>query len=412
MEKLENIRIKMILEQPFFGNLLMHLKFEESDDVETLGIDGKNIFYNKEFIENSKDVEIIFLMIHQILHLILFHPIRALKYPKDELFDKACDLVVNSITLDSLSNCDKNRLRDFDIPHMLEYDEASQYTAEQVYEKLRQKKNEMQQQNPKSDITDEDVVKSMDSLSNLFHDSKQNKSLSDSHNKWGNLAKQSVSELHNLQSELMNYIREASENAKMRPGNMPAALTRLIKSFESQKIDWRTALRNFVEAEVTDYSFNPPDRRFSDSNFMLPDFNATEVKATGIFFFIDVSGSMSDEDVAECKAEVKNCIRQYNDKVSGYLGYFDYVVSNLQDFDDEETMASIEALGGGGTSFINIFKYLDEHESEFEVEKKKVIILTDGYADYPNVDDINVDEVLWVINNEDVTPPFGEVIRI
>ena len=145
---------------------------------------------------------------------------------------------------------------------------------------------------------------------------------------------------------------------------------------------------------------------------LLPDFNETEEKATGIFFFIDVSGSMDEEEIAECKAEVLSCIRQYNEKVDGYLGYFDYKVSNLQSFNDEESMVSIEALGGGGTSFENIFKYIDQHEDEFECEKKKVIILTDGYAEFPDVDTLHVDEILWVINNEEITPPYGEVVRI
>ena len=181
---------------------------------------------------------------------------------------------------------------------------------------------------------------------------------------------------------------------------------------ETEKIDWKSALRNFVETEVTDYSFNPPDKRYSSSDYLLPDFNDTEEKATGIFFFIDVSGSMSDEQVTECKAELRSCIKQYNGKVEGYLGYFDYEVSNLKSFDDEESMDEIESLGGGGTSFVNIFKYLDEHDDEYEVEKKKVIIMTDGFATFPEEETLNVDEVLWIINNDEVTPPFGEVIRI
>ena len=45
-------------------------------------------------------------------------------------------------------------------------------------------------------------------------------------------------------------------------------------------------------------------------------------------------------------------------------------------------------------------------------EKKKVIILTDGYADFPDEGSLNVDELMWVINNEEAEPPYGEVVRI
>ena len=38
--------------------------------------------------------------------------------------------------------------------------------------------------------------------------------------------------------------------------------------------------------------------------------------------------------------------------------------------------------------------------------------MTDGFATFPEEETLNVDEVLWIINNDEVTPPFGEVIRI
>ena len=45
---LETIKLKLILEQPFFGNLLMHIKFKEDKDVNGMGTNGIDIFYKRD----------------------------------------------------------------------------------------------------------------------------------------------------------------------------------------------------------------------------------------------------------------------------------------------------------------------------------------------------------------------------
>ena len=41
-----------------------------------------------------------------------------------------------------------------------------------------------------------------------------------------------------------------------------------------------------------------------------------------------------------------------------------------------------------------------------------IVILTDGYAPFPPERMAMDIPVLWLINNEDVTPPWGKVARI
>ena len=79
-------------------------------------------------------------------------------------------------------------------------------------------------------------------------------------------------------------------------------------------------------------------------------------------------------------------------------------------FTDEEEFSIIRPQGGGGTSFQCIFEYVREHLEE--MEPTSIIILTDGYAPFPNEEDAMDIPVLWIINNEDVTPPWGKVARI
>ena len=67
----------------------------------------------------------------------------------------------------------------------------------------------------------------------------------------------------------------------------------------------------------------PPDRRFRESPFFLPDFNDTEIVVKDILFMVDTSGSMSDKQITEAYSEIKGAIDQFGGKLMGWLGFFD-----------------------------------------------------------------------------------------
>ena len=67
-------------------------------------------------------------------------------------------------------------------------------------------------------------------------------------------------------------------------------------------------------------------------------------------------------------------------------------------------------LGGGGTDFSLIFDYL--HKNMMDEPPSSIVILTDGCAIYPEEKEGNDIPVLWIINNEDIDPPWGKIARI
>ncbi len=70
----------------------------------------------------------------------------------------------------------------------------------------------------------------------------------------------------------------------------------------------------------------------------------------------------------------------------------------------------IRPQGGGGTRFDIIFNYVREKmEDDLPVS---IVILTDGYAPYPEEEDSLGIPVLWIITNEIITPPWGRIARI
>ena len=173
------------------------------------------------------------------------------------------------------------------------------------------------------------------------------------------------------------------------------------------KTDWRVLLNDFVQEEVTDYSFLPPDRRFSDSPFMLPDFNETETLVRNILFMIDTSASMTRKEITEAYSEIKGAIDQFGGNLEGWLGFFDAAVVPPVPFTDENEFKIIRPKGGGGTDFGVIFDYV--HTEMADEEIASIIILTDGYAPFPEESAAMGIPVLWMINNKHIQPPWGKV---
>ena len=86
------------------------------------------------------------------------------------------------------------------------------------------------------------------------------------------------------------------------------------------------------------------------------------------------------------------------------------LVKEIKPFEQDFDVTKVKPTGGGGTDFSSIFEYINENMSDMEIES--IIILTDGYASFPDESEAKGIPVLWVINNKEQTPPFGKIARI
>lgn len=387
-------KMRILCNNGFYGLLLMHMKYGLDAECGTAYTDGKVIRFDPKFLDELNDDELDFIMMHEILHVALKHCFRGRELEK-ELYNIACDIVVNSNILLS-NNMDTRTITlrsDGEAMHLAPNGkEGYEYTAEEVYNMLQKNlgmNNAKLQSNGKT---------------------KNTTNIIDNHTKW-----QQIEKNEELEELWIGRLDEVSKTIEIRDSiinreTMPAFAQRRLKELKNAQTDWREILIDFLHEEVVDYSFMPPDRRFDDCPFFLPDFNDKDIKPENILFMIDTSASMEDDMVTAAYSEVKGAIEQFNGKLIGMLGFFDAVVIEPVPFENEEEFEMIKAIGGGGTNFQIIFNYVKEYMTDNL--PVSIIILTDGYAPFPKESEAMGIPVIWLLNNEKVNPSWGKVARI
>ena len=396
-------RMRILCNHGFFGLLLMHVTYSVSEEVETACTDGRGITFGTKFLDELSDNELDFVMMHEIMHIVLQHCIR--RNDRDaEAFNIACDIVVNSnILLENNMALNSITLKKYgESMHLTPSGKEGHYhTAEEVYEMLPK--------SGKKKMCDGNSGCAVGRAKQIQAKGGGGKATWDDHSRWG-----MYEEDDTLRDVWVKRFEDAARSISVKDptnsrGLLPMFAKRVFDELHKAQTDWRAILNDFIQEEVVDYSFYPPDRRFDGSPFFLPDFNGTDEKVEDILFMIDTSGSMSDKMITSAYSEVKGAIDQFDGKLRGWLGFFDAAIIEPIEFSNEEEFRVIRPAGGGGTDLQIIFEYVATHMAK---QPASIIILTDGFCPFPQEQLAMGIPVLWLINNEDVDPPWGKVARI
>lgn len=439
-------RMRILSSHSFYGLLLSHTRFSLDELCSTAYTDGRKIAFNPDFLEGLTEEQTDFVLMHEILHIVLQHCMRS-EDRDAEAFNIACDIVVNSNILKSFDgDLRKISLNTGPLMHRTPLgDEGHLYTAEEVYDMLLDKQKsgsgkgagngtkgsnsnqndskeqKSSQQSSANQNSNSSQAQNQQSQSNTNGKSGTDSQSAATENKKGygrgsyyvfdDHSHWEKGEDKELSDAWAKYFEDACkvvsiEDPSNKRGLLPAFAERILKERGKAQTNWREVLCSFVQEEINDYSFNPPDRRFSDSDFMLPDLNEAEDTVKNILFMIDTSGSMSNKMITQAFDEVRGAIEQFGGKLEGYLGFFDGAVIEPKAFSTIDELEIIRPYGGGGTRFDIIFKYVSEEMND--PYPTSIVILTDGYAPFPDEKEAMDIPVLWVINNDKVIPPWGK----
>ena len=402
-KRMTEARAVLIRDNPFFVLLTLGLQLFCAP-CGTACTDGEKLFFDPAFAEQlGTEREMQFVVLHEILHCILDHCTRG-RTLYSQIYNIACDIVVNSIIL-GMWGLDTFSVAGEEVIHLApDRREGREYNAEEIYRMLIKKTDHAVQYSrliPRQSSARDAKNKAGDPVP------RGEGTTLDRHDLWKTIQNPSM-----IRDRWNRRILEASRSSDDRNRTSPAIRTLTENLLRRSKTDWRQLLHDFIQHDIYDYSFLPPDRRFTDADFYLPAYNVDEDQgsANDIWVCVDTSGSISDRQLTESMQEIQNAILQAG--LTGSISFFDADITEPVPFSTEEEIRKLTPVGGGGTSFRPIFEYLQE---KFQPDlPKAILVFTDGHVNsWPEEKEALGVPVLWLIcKGGSTSAPWGRTAEI
>ena len=377
-DRITKARVKLLLHHPFFGNLATRLKIvDASDRIPTAAVDGRNLYYNDEFVTKLTDGELIFLIAHEVMHCVYEHMLR--RNERDpQIWNMAADYVINR-------GLERDRIGDVirAVPILLDK-KFDGMTTDEVYDDLM--KNAVKIQMPL------DVHMDLTGSGEDGNEEGDGKGLG---------RKMTEDERKALRDEMKDAVIQAAQSAGA--GNLPTGVDRILKDFTEPQMPWQELCRIQLTSMIkNDYSFTRPSRKSWHTGAVLPGMLPAE--EVDVCIAIDTSGSISNDMVKDFLGEVQGIMGTF-DSWNIKIWCFDTQVYAEQDFtsDAGDDIATYEPQGGGGTMFEANWAYMKEHD----INPKQFIMFTDGYPCGDWGDEDYCDTLFVVHGNRNIVAPFG-----
>jgi len=347
-ERITQSRVRLLMTKPFFGTLAVRLRIEDASDyIPTAATDGRKFMFNRTFVDNLTDPMLDFLVGHEVLHCVFDHmEARGDRLPR--LYNAAADFNIN-MTLVEQNIGEPITSDKLDGGSMCLDWKYTGWNSYEIYDDLFENAKDAEGMDVHLEVTepgDEDG------------DSKGVK----------------IEMSEEERKQLADEIKQATIQAAQAAGEgVPEVIKRMINELVAPKMDWRDVLRTQLESSIkSDFTFMRPSKRSGDVIF--PGMNRDE--ELNICVALDTSGSISQDMLRDFLSEVSGIMDQYSSYCIHVL-QFDTNVYGAEDFtsDDGRSMAEYELVGGGGTDFDVVFRYLAEED----IVPDQLIMFTDGY---------------------------------
>ena len=410
-QRIIRARIQLQKKQPFFGYILMHMSARESKSCPTMGVDknGRMVF-NRDMVMRTPEDELEGCISHESLHVVFQHMKRCGGRDK-ALFNVASDAVVNYMI-----NNSGLKLPDWVLmPHgnsitigSFYIDNLDKKTAEHVYDELYQQQKQQQKQGQGSGEGDE-VTKGFDVhiYEGSGSGSGEDKDKDGKGGGSGDVKVEAVAGEPRSEREWRKVLSQAVTVAKAR-GTLPGGLERFADELLDQKVNWRHLLnKKIVSVLPFDFTWRRPSKKSYGCGYYLPSVVKENVE---IIASVDVSGSISQEDLTEFLSEIVHIGRSFSN-LKATIIFFDSMIHEVYDVTNGqiEDIMSYKITGGGGTDHRPVFKWVEENKPDV----KLVIHFTDGYSNFG--EDIPEYDNLWILSKNSVPEdviPFGDVIKL
>lgn len=372
LDRMIAARTALLLGNPFFGALALGLRLQEDPTCPTAWVDGRTLGFNPKFISGLTHAQATALVAHEVMHCAQGHPWR-----RDDRqflpFNIACDKVINSTLKEA----------GFTLPPQAYYAEGPEegQSAEWIYARFPVQEVGSSGQGDGEEGTGDPLGEVRDAPTAA---------------KDGDGKDEDVP----TEADWQQATKQAAMAAKAQ-GKLPGSLARFADQVTQPKVDWKSALRRFVqERGKSDYTWSKPNRRFIGMGLYLPELESHELGEIAIA--VDTSGSIDNVALAAAKAEVTAVIDEC--KPSAVTVYYaDAAIAQADRFERGD-MLDWRPKGGGGTDFRPVFKACEDAE----VQPLCIIYISDLQGTFGEPPDI---PTVWVTDGPSLAP-FGETLRM
>jgi len=448
----------LVLEEPFFGVLVMQLDRKPDPSCKTMWTDGRVIGFNPTHVEDLPFDDLKETLKHEVMHCAAGHPWRrGGRDPKQ--WNVAGDFAVNSVLAQAGDRIPDGWLLD---PR---YDGLS---AESIYPRLHSQDSPESEPDPQPDdnpsgsddggpsgsegaAADDSSPTADETDSAQTDDSAADNGSSDGQTSAAGTGSASPDQVQDgannsstgsgtagtgsateqdpgagdygpgairdpepgsehadapspteLEDEWACAVAQAVQTAKSQ-GKLPGHLKRFAEQVLAPRVDWRAELRRFMqENSRSDYSWTRPNPRYLSQGLYLP---ALHTEGMGPLVLVaDTSLSIGEDELAAFWAEMVDAVDECEPETTWVLGA-DAAVRTVHRIDRGEPLEPIELGGGGGTDFRPAFAWVDSES----IEPAAMIYLTDMWGTFPEEEPDY--PVLWVATS-DRTAPIGETIHL
>jgi predicted metal-dependent peptidase len=355
-EKIDQARMMLATEFVFFGSVFFRMSVVQDDTCKTAWTDGRTIGYNLPWLSQWDVPQICGVFIHEVMHVVLKHHLREelnkLFGQFHKKFNRACDYALNPTVLkcagvDLPPNCcvDLGRWPD--------------NLAEDIFNQLPDNPSDSclygGKGKPDGEGTPVDIGE-VRPLPGTDKDGKATKAEKDA-----------------ASNEVDQWIKAAGMKAQG-AGAMTGDTARLIKKATAPMVYWQDELQLMAECMCKDdYTFKRPNTRFMQQGIYLP--SMTGQNMPDLLFYVDTSGSLDDDQLAQIMAEARAIIEQFNVRVIVVYWNTEYVYH--EEFLPEDILDPgfhLNASGRGGTDFTDCWDWIDEQD---DIVPEGIVFFTD-----------------------------------
>lgn len=360
---MDKAKVAIVSQHPFFASILLKRKLIIDKTIPTAAVDQRGqIYYNPDFTDKLSVDQLVFLLCHEVGHVIGQHSLRrGTRHAKK--WNIAGDAWINDI----LQQSSVGQFIDGGVNMPGSKDE----TVDAIYNKLP----DMPPDGPGPGGLGDDLIERG--------------------------APMSEEEANRIDAETRVEVAQAAQAAKAQ-GKFSGKLAEIVADLIDPGTPWYDILERYMVAFTKgDYSWARPNRRFAPTHY-LPSVGKT-AHCGEVVIQVDVSGSISKRELDYYNGHMQRILELCQPERIHVL-YTDTGVLRHDVFEQGEEFA-LTFYSGGGTDMEAGFDYLDKHGISPEV----FVCLTDGYTSF-NPANTPAYPVVWCIST-DVKAPYGENIN-